>query len=93
MVDYKDLEFKFKIQTAKYVYKHLKKKGFNASAPMSVWTNRIKNLIIERQDKFKIEIDWKWNEISSWRSIFDIMLKNLHLIVVHETQPITYSLL
>ena len=90
---YRDLTLKQKELTAGYVYKHLKKNNYTDHAPMSVWTARIKNIIILKKDNFKINIDWDFNGISTWRSIFDILLKRLHHIGIKNGQPILYYLL
>jgi hypothetical protein len=83
-INYKNLTRSQKEQTAKYVYKKLIEKMFYDLAPMSVWTNRIKNIIIQKQKNFKIEIDWDFNSISTWRSLFDILYKDLKLIMRKE---------
>lgn len=87
-IEYKLLSRSRKESIALYVHKKLVKKMYYDLAPMSVWTNRIKNLIIEKEDKIKItkdgaelNIDWDMNRISTWRSLFDIMYKDLKLIL------------
>jgi hypothetical protein len=52
-IDYKKLTRVQKELTAKYVLKQMKKKQMFDIAPMSVWTDRIKNII--RQKAFQID--------------------------------------
>ena len=70
-IDYKKLSRVQKEMTANYVLKQMKKKQMFDIAPMSVWTDR-KN--------FKIRINWDFDRISTWRSLFDILYKDLKLI-------------
>ena len=79
-IDYKKLTRVQKELTAKYVLKQMKKKQMFDIAPMSVWTDRIKNIIRQKEDNFKIEINWDYDRISTWRSLFDILYKDLKLI-------------
>jgi hypothetical protein len=79
-IDYKKLTKVQKELTAKYVLKQMKKKQMFDIAPMSVWTDRIKNIIRQKENNFKIEINWDYDRISTWRSLFDILYKDLKLI-------------
>jgi hypothetical protein len=79
-IDYKKLTRVQKELTAKYVLKQMKKKQMFDIAPMSVWTDRIKNIIRQKENNFKIEINWDYDRISTWRSLFDILYKDLKLI-------------
>ena len=79
-IDYKKLSKVQKEMTAKYVLKQMKKKLMFDIAPMSVWTDRIKNIIRLKENNFKIQINWDFDRINTWRSLFDILYKDLKLI-------------
>ena len=92
-IDYKKLTRVQKELTAKYVLKQMKKKQMFDIAPMSVWTDRIKNIIRQKENNFKIEINWDYDRISTWRSLFDILYKDLKLInskIIPTTNTIEY---
>ena len=92
-IDYKKLTRVQKELTAKYVLKQMKKKQMFDIAPMSVWTDRIKNIIRQKEKNFKIEINWDYDRISTWRSLFDILYKDLKLIsskIIPTTNTIEY---
>ena len=79
-IDYKKLSRVQKEMTANYVLKQMKKKQMFDIAPMSVWTDRIKNIIRLKEKNFKIRINWDFDRIATWRSLFDILYKDLKLI-------------
>ena len=92
-IDYKKLTRVQKELTAKYVLKQMKKKQMFDIAPMSVWTDRIKNIIRQKEKNFKIEINWDYDRISTWRSLFYILYKDLKLIsskIIPTTNTIEY---
>jgi len=76
-MNYRELNREQKELIAKRIVKWLKKKGFtNDKAKMSVWLDRIQKILIEKKEKFNIEIKFDY---PSFRSLFDIAYKDMKL--------------
>jgi hypothetical protein len=92
-IDYKNLSREQKELTAKYVLKQMKKNQMYDIQPCSVWCDRIKNIIRVKQNKFKVRVNWDFDRINTWRSLFDYLFKDLKLIVskkIPTTQKLEY---
>jgi hypothetical protein len=89
IVKYKDLKKIQKEVISTYVLKHIinNKDALSAgiSFPMSIWTGRIRQIIDDKKDKFKINIDFDINGYSTFRSIFDLLYKDLRVITQTKT--------
>ena len=76
-MNYRELNREQKELIAKRIVKWLKKKGFtNDKAKMSVWLDRIQKILIEKKEKFNIEIKFDY---PSFRSLLDIAYKDMKL--------------
>ena len=91
-MNYRELNREQKELIAKRIVKWLKKKGFtNDKAKMSVWLDRIQQILIEKKEKFNIEIKFDY---PSFRSLFDIAYKDMKLFAgVIERKYYDYILL
>lgn len=90
-IRYKVIPRNIKIKISKLIFKKLKKE-YNDQQPYRDWKNRIEKLILELQEKNKINKLILFSE-SSFRSIFDTIFKDLNLMVREgEKNKYTYFL-
>jgi len=72
-IEYKKLDRKVKEKLADTIVKWLKKKYNDEPQKMNIWICRIEQILIEKEDRFKIKVIF---DSSSYRSLFDIAFKD-----------------
>ena len=91
-IRYKAIPREIKIKLSKLIFKKLKR-NYKDQQPFRMWNNRIEKLVLELQEKDKINKILLFSD-SSFRSIFDTLYKDLNLMVREgEKNKYVYSLI